>query len=330
MRIGFRASHLLHYRPLIATACEMVSRGHEVFVQCSSNSSVMRCLHRRYTPTKMRWVDQKSLHWLAEYINYGSRWEVACQNIGFCKELPRDCLTVSTIKDIHTLKKGDVALGYQHLPVTIKVGEEVDTVGVDNFFTGSDFSLYHKFHEIMAYGTAYGTKFSHLIHIESSSNQYSKYVMILHPGANRGTDGDEWLRETIEIIRKAKLEPIIKIHPVPGIGYTKSDLSLIFPDVMISDKWWYPLSEMTCCTLTVGSSALYEFWSTGYNTIYVLNYINGRKNHFKELNSCLISSKDMLYSFLVERGYCNTDRIDDIAFQYYDNPSVYFQGILET
>ena len=321
MRIGFRASHLLHYRPLIATACELEARGHEVFVQCASNSLLMRVLHRNYTPTKMRWVDQESLRWLSHYICYRPQWELACQNVTFCRQLPTDCITVSTIKDIETLKKGDFALGYQHLPVTIKVGYPIDTINVDSFFYASDFARHHKFPEIMSHGTAYGTKFAHLSYTQSVKDVYSKYVMILHPGSDRGTPNNDWLQDTIDIIYKAGLKPIIKTHPVPGKGSTSRDLREQYHGVMVSDAWWYPTSNSCCCVLSVGSSALYEMWSTGYTSVYILNYVEGRKNNFMELNSCLISSKDVLYSLLVEGRFAHTDWIDETAFSYYDVPS---------
>lgn len=298
---------------MIPVACELSHRGHEITVETNrANWRGMPTYQMAFRPTKVTGVNKTSLAWLAETIGYGQEWADIQGSLSYFGHfIPEEFdAAVSTTKDMDFLEDMTLdingrmtayAVGYQHFPGIIKVGEYawVDKLlGKDapppmpEAFTGAHaFGAVHGFGKLALKGRVTPCGFPHLDNVRIDFGSRMNSVLIQHPGGHRGIDGHAWLANICKSLDFAGLRVYICPHFLPARGHDASSLvkglaGYGFLRAYMIRNWW-EIAGYCDLILTTGSSAAYEMWAVGLTNVFVMNIAGGHRHEkfgiFKDL-----------------------------------------------
>jgi hypothetical protein len=371
--ILFIQSQTLYSKATIPVAIACANRGWDVTFQVNrpvifGSSFGFSDNYIRNNPTSVSVVNPQSLQYVAGLIGLGSEWNLVKKRINFSlvsSFFPkRFDVVIGTIKNMDVLQKisnkdiNTFALGYQHLPVLVKVDKDIstNTINLDVqsiFFSDNEFSNDHKFNNIVK---NYKTIFTNFTYLDVVPNQKKEkllhnQVLIFHPGGYRNiisSPGDnktvcyrkqkKFLQELcIPLINKG-LTPIIKIHPLRARYHDLDDMEKLsqiierdnqFPDGSIQilgpkESFW-DVAFDSSFIITFGSSAIYELWSVGIKNVYIFDFIGSeRSRRFSYFESVFVKSSDEYHSIIDQSKGQSTPSFDDFTKKIFKGYSSLF------
>ena len=317
-RILFFHTHTLHSKFSIPVALELAGNGFQVcylknrpdFFQFSRKNIIDN-------PISDSFMNGKSLGYVAGQINFQDELDKKSADLltTFKRCFSKYDAVISTTKDLPSLKKinrkfgvAAFALGYQHLPFLIRIGnkfrDEENGAAHSIFFKDNPFARDHGFRElfdensgIILNNFTYLDKVYSLKKSNDLSGEKAASVLIFHPGgyrkvltepgASRKISYEQQKDFIVKIclpILKAGLIPVIKIHPLHARYHGLDDLKEIAADVetrnglspgsiRITDDWFWNYAFKSVFALTFGSSSIYELWAAGIKNVYVANFL---------------------------------------------------------
>jgi hypothetical protein len=370
--ILFIQSQTLYAKATIPVAIECVKNGLPVTFQVNrpvflGYSFGFSDNYIKNNPTSVGIINPHSLQYVADVIGLGEEWRAIKKKINFSFTgifFPKRFLVVvGTTKNMDVLNKisnkgvNTFALGYQHLPVFLKVNkkkfkkQETDSQSV--FFSDNEFSNDHKFENIVKNHEVTLSGFTYLDNIfkQSADASACDKVLIFHPGGYRGvvsSPGDskdtcyrkqkDFLNKLCVPLISKGLKPVVKIHPLRALYHDFDDLIELskivenennLPNNSIQilgpKEWVWSIAFNSCFVITFGSSAVYELWSLGIKNVYVCGFISAvRSQRFNYFDSVFIDSIDK-YNSLINNPEINRcpsfDEITNSVFSAYNDVS---------
>ena len=318
-------------------------------------------------PTSVGVVNPEAVHFIADTIDYRHDFEECADRIGFVNRIRanRYDFIVGTTKNLHRLQELNkeqhcpaFALGYQHLPFFLKVGEpfsggaEVESPLLqENVFT-----THHDWREILAPHGVRLCNFTHLDkvyqRVSEGGGQVGQQVLIFHPGGYRDVvtapgankrDSYEsqatFLESVCLPLLDVGLQPVVKVHPWRARYHDLEDLRIITADLerrrglkvgsiqLIGPREWYwDCAIRSAFILSFGSSSLYELWGAGIHKVYVCHFSGTiRSGLFEFFDSIFIKSHAAYRDFLENARYLNRKH-DDFTKSIMTSYSDLFDG----
>jgi hypothetical protein len=358
-RILILHSHTLHTKVSIPLAIELIKNGFHVSY-LKNRPDFLRFGIRQIisNPTSVDFINRNALGYVARQINYHDEFDRVSEHIStvFRPDYKKYDAVISSTKDASRLKeiahkfcKPAFALGYQHLPVFMRMDKTFSSPVSNHksalFFQQNAFTSDHDFAGLLNHGSGLTlNNFTFLDRVYSLYKTVDRIdkdtsVLIFHPGGYRrvltepGASKETSYARQREFIAKialplleAGLKPVIKTHPLPARFHTIDDMkiivseieqkhSLVSGSITVTDEWFWHYAYNAAFSITFGSSSIYELWAAGIQNVYVCNFLGqDRSRRFSYFPGIYINTYEEFLNFIRNRNF-DSPSFDDFTRQ---------------